>query len=172
MNTAPQIRDATVADADALCRAERDVAAHYPGLLVSLPDELVPSAFRERIVNATNGVGKYLVAEVDGQTVGHASLWPMGLRQNSHVMRLHICVRTEHWHQGYGRALLHGLVTWARANPHVSKIELLVRSTNAPAIRLYRSSGFVEEGRHRNRVRLRDGRFVDDIAMALLLREA
>jgi putative acetyltransferase len=54
----------------------------------------------------------------------------------------------------------------------VSKIELLVRSTNAPAIRLYRSSGFVEEGRHRNRVRLRDGRFVDDIAMALLLREA
>jgi hypothetical protein len=29
----------------------------------------------------------------------------------------------------------------------------------------------VEEGRHRDRVRLQDGTFVDDIAMALLLAE-
>ena len=167
----PQIRNATVADADALCEAEQDVAAHYPGLLVSLPDELVPSAHRERIVKATNGIGKYLVAEVDGQMVGHASLSPMGLKQVSHVLRLDMCVHTGHWHKGYGRALLDGMVTWARANPDVSKIELLVRSTNTPAVRLYRSSGFAEEGRHRNRVKLQDGRLVDDIAMALLLRE-
>ena len=171
MDMAPQIRNATVADADALCQAERDVAAHHPGLLVSLPDELIPSAFRERIANATNGVGKYLVAEEDGRTVGHASLWPMGLKQISHVSRLDMCVHTGHWRKGYGRALLAHLVIWARSSPDVSKIELLVRSTNTPAVGLYRSLGFVEEGRHRNRVKLRDGKFVDDIAMALLLGE-
>jgi hypothetical protein len=38
----------------------------------------------------------------------------------------------------------------------------------APQIRNATVAGFVEEGRHRNRVKLQDGTFVDDIAMALL----
>lgn len=46
------------------------------------------------------------------------------------------------------------------------KIELLVRATNARAIHLYSKLGFIEEGRFRNRVRLPDDEFVDDIAMA------
>lgn len=171
MSMPPQIRNATVADADALCQAQREVVSHHSGLLVSLPDELIPSSFRERIANATNGIGKYLVAEVNGQMVGHASLWPMSLKQIAHVLRLDMCVHMGHWQKGYGRALLHYLVTWARSNPSANKIELLVRSTNTPAVQLYRSFGFVEEGRHRNRIKLQDGGFVDDIAMALLLGE-
>jgi putative acetyltransferase len=147
------------------------VALHHPGLLVSLPHELIPSSFQERIVNATNGIGKYVVAEVDGQMVGHASLWPMGLKQVSHVLRLDMCVHMGHWRKGYGRALLNHLINWAHSNPSASKIELLVRSTNTPAVQLYRSSGFVDEGCHRNRVKLQDGGFVDDISMALLLDE-
>ena len=166
---APQIRNATVGDADVLCQAQREVAVHHPGLLVSMPDELIPSSFQERIVDATNGIGKYLVAEMDGQMVGHASLCPMGLRQISHVLRLDMCIHLGHWHKGYGRALLHHLVNWARSNPSAGKIELLVRPTNIPALQLYRSFGFVDEGRHRNRVKLQNGGFVDDIAMALLL---
>jgi Xaa-Pro aminopeptidase len=46
------IRDAAIADADALCQAERDVVSQHPGMLVSLPDELQVAAFRERIANA------------------------------------------------------------------------------------------------------------------------
>lgn len=44
--------------------------------------------------------------------------------------------------------------------------ELRVRSTNARAIGLYKKLGFVEEGRFRRRLRLEDGTFVDDVAMA------
>ena len=40
------------------------------------------------------------------------------------------------------------------------------RATNERAIRLYLKLGFIEEGRFRKRVRLRDGELVDDIAMA------
>jgi RimJ/RimL family protein N-acetyltransferase len=50
--------------------------------------------------------------------------------------------------------------------PAVHKIELLVRSTNTRARRLYERLGFGEEGIFRDRVRLSDGRFVDDVAMA------
>jgi len=58
------------------------------------------------------------------------------------------------------------LLDWAVRTPRVEKIELLVRSTNRVAIHLYRRLGFTEEGRLRKRVRLPDGTFVDDIAMA------
>ena len=63
--------------------------------------------------------------------------------------------------------MLRHLTEWAGANQAVHKIELLVRSTNTPAIQLYRSFGFFDEGRHLDRVKLQDGRFLDDIAMAL-----
>ena len=46
------------------------------------------------------------------------------------------------------------------------KVELLVRDSNPGAIRLYQRLGFVEEGRFRDRIRLPDGTFVDDVAMA------
>jgi GNAT superfamily N-acetyltransferase len=46
------------------------------------------------------------------------------------------------------------------------KVELLVRDSNPGAIRLYQRLGFVEEGRFRDRIRLPDGTFGDDIAMA------
>jgi ribosomal protein S18 acetylase RimI-like enzyme len=45
-------------------------------------------------------------------------------------------------------------------------VELLVRDSNPGAIRLYQRLGFVEEGRFRDRIRLPDGTFGDDIAMA------
>ena len=90
------IRGAQPEDANLLCNAEREVASLNDGLLVSLPDELHVVSFQDRIFKANQGIGKYLVAEVHGEMVGHASLWPMGLRQVSHVFRLDICV-----HQGH-----------------------------------------------------------------------
>jgi RimJ/RimL family protein N-acetyltransferase len=58
------------------------------------------------------------------------------------------------------------LMDWAKRTLHVGKIELLVRASNQRAIRLYAKLGFVEEGRFKRRVRVPDGSFVDDIAMA------
>ena len=55
---------------------------------------------------------------------------------------------------------------WAKQTPRVRKIELLVRATNEKAVRLYSKFGFLEEGRFKDRVRLSDGDFVDDLAMA------
>jgi putative acetyltransferase len=80
--------------------------------------------------------------------VGHAFLKPMDLRAVAHVFRL-----------------MATLIDWA-LRTRVEKIELIVRSTNQPAIRLYRKFGFVEEGRFRNRVRLADGDYIDDVSMA------
>jgi RimJ/RimL family protein N-acetyltransferase len=163
------LRDARPEDAAMLCEAEREVVANHDGLLVSEPDELEESNFMERITSLSDGRGKYLIAELDGKVVAHASLWPMGLRKVSHVLRLDMCVHVGHWRKGYGEALLRGLLAWAQASAHARKVELLVRSESSAAVALYRKVGFTEEGRLKDRVRLRSGRFVDDISMALHL---
>lgn len=92
-----------------LCEAERQIVGAHDGLLVSEPDELAEEAYRDKIALLSDGRGKYLVAEVSDQVVAHASLWPMGLRNVSHVLCLDMCVHVGHWRQGHGRALLEAL---------------------------------------------------------------
>jgi len=158
------IRDARVEDAAILAAAER-ATAEMPGLLVSRPSELIPGNFEKKIAELAK-IGRYVVAEKAEKIVGHALLDPMPLEALSHVFRLTIVVHPGFRHQGVGEALMRDLMVWAKQTPRVGKIELLVRATNERAIRLYLKLGFVEEGRFRNRVRLPDGSFLDDLAMA------
>ncbi len=164
-----QIRDARPEDVPALCAAEREIVAQFDGLLVSEPDEVSESNFIDRLAAICGGKGKYLVVEEGSTLVAHASLWPMGLKKVSHVLRLDMCVHLGHWRKGHGELLLRALLAWASTESTGLKIELLVRSENEPAIALYRKLGFTEEGRLKKRVHLRSGRYVDDITMALFL---
>ncbi len=168
---ARQIREARLDEAAALSEAERAIVRHQDGLFVSEPDELNEAVYRQRIAAQQRGTTKVLVAEVDGRIVGHAALVPMSLRKIAHVLRLDLCVHLGHWRRGHGEALLRALIDWAVAQPGAHKIELLVRAENAPAIALYEKLGFIIEGRLRHRLRLRDGRYIDDIAIAMLLDE-
>jgi RimJ/RimL family protein N-acetyltransferase len=158
------IRDARIEDAVILAAAERATAG-TPGLLVSRPSEIVVENFERKIVDLSK-LGRYVVAEKDGKIVGHALLDPMPLEAISHVFRLTIVVHPGFQSLGIGATLMRDLMDWTQRTPRVGKIELLVRATNERAIRLYLKLGFVVEGRFRKRVRLPDGNFVDDIAMA------
>jgi ribosomal protein S18 acetylase RimI-like enzyme len=159
------VRSACVEDAPMLCAAERAVA-RTPGLLISRPEELLPEAFVALIEKLTESAGCYFVAEENGSSVGHALLNPMDLAALSHVFRLTVVVHPGQSGRGIGSALMRAVCDWARHSPAVHKVELLVRSTNEPALGLYRKFGFVEEGRLRDRVRLSDGSFVDEVSMA------
>ncbi len=164
------IRTARVADAPALAQAERSIAA-TPGLLVSRPDELTDERFAAKIAAldvADNG--RYLVAEVAGELVGHGLLDPLPLAAVRHVVHLTLAVHPGWQGQGVGRALLEGLIEWARAAPAVEKIELNVRESNATAQALYRKVGFTEVGRWQRRVKLGPDRYVADVAMELLVK--
>jgi ribosomal protein S18 acetylase RimI-like enzyme len=99
--------------------------------------------------------------------VGHALLDPLPLAATSHVCRLTIAVHEGHQRHGVGKALMNALLAWARANPCVEKVELQVRSSNEPALALYRSLGFVEEGRKTRRLKIGPDEYLDDVYMAL-----
>lgn len=157
------IRQARLEDAGVLANAEREIA-RTPGFLASRPHEIVDARFPARI---TDPLGRFLVAEVDGAIVGHGLLEPLALEVTRHVVQLTLAVNLGWQGQGIGRALLTALLEWARAAPHVERVELRVRSGNAAAIALYEKLGFVEEGRLKNRIKLGPDQYVDDVCMGL-----
>lgn len=158
------IRPAREEDAAELCTAERETA-RIPGRLVSRPDEFNEAAF-VRTIGELSESGSYLVAERNGVIVGHAMLDFAGpISGLAHVRSLNIVVHPGFTGQGIGAALLKALQDWARKAADVKRIELRVRDGNTAAINLYTKCGFVEESRFRQRVRLPDGRLIDDIGM-------
>jgi ribosomal protein S18 acetylase RimI-like enzyme len=159
------IREARWEDAPLLAAAERTIAS-VPGRLASRPDEIDDDVIRKKILDL-DGRGLYLVAEHAGTVVGHAFLESLSLAATSHVVRLTIAVHEGHQQKGVGRALMLELLRWARSNSRVEKVELQVRSSNEHAIALYRSLGFVEEGRKTRRLKIGPSEYLDDVYMAL-----
>jgi ribosomal protein S18 acetylase RimI-like enzyme len=159
-----QIRTATQADVTAIWQAEVETAA-IPGHLVSRPGELALESFQIKIRELAS-CGRFVVAEDGGMLRGHALLEPMPLEAVRHVSRLTVVVHPGQTGQGVGTALISYLQNHVGRAPKVHKIELLVRASNTSAIRLYRRLGFSEEGRLAQRIRLPDGVFLDDLAMA------
>jgi RimJ/RimL family protein N-acetyltransferase len=171
LNGLVRVRAAHVDDAPQLAAAERETA-RTSVLLRSLPEELNDDAFAQRIewLEAPGNHGRYLVAlNEQNLPIGHALLDPLPLARSAHIFRLTIVVHPGHTNRGVGVVLMSELLEWARRSRRVEKIELLVRSSNVRAIRLYRSFGFLEEGRLQKAIKLEHGRYVDDLAMALFL---
>jgi putative acetyltransferase len=171
MGQAPlTIRPARVEDAHVLAGTERAIAA-TPGFLVSQPSELTDERFAHKIaaLSAADN-GRYLVAEAEGQIVGHGLLDPLPFASVRHVVHLTLAVHPAWQGRGVGRALLGSLIEWARAAPAVEKIELHVRSSNRAAQALYRKLGFAEMGRWRHRVKIAPDQYLDDVAMELFVK--
>ncbi len=161
------IRRAAVKDAAAFARIMGDPAV-YPQLMqLPYPDD---DMWHTRLAESAQP-GKLdllLVAERDGEVVGHAGMHPVGsaLRRR-HAMMLGISVASACRGQGIGSALMQALCDYADRWGQVLRLELTVYTDNAAAIALYRKFGFEIEGTHRAYA-LRDGVYVDAHAMARL----
>jgi ribosomal protein S18 acetylase RimI-like enzyme len=163
------IRQAKVEDAPCIAEAEREIAQE-PGYFCSQPSELSDQRVKDTISKfLKHKAGIYLVAECEGQVVGHAFLEPLHLKSIYHVAQLTIGVHKGWQEKGIGTKLLEQLIEWARQSETIEKIELNVRASNTTAIALYKKMGFQEEGRLKNRVKVGD-QYIDDIVMALDVR--
>ncbi len=105
-----------------------------------------------------------LVAEVDGQVVGDLWLVRGRLTKSRHTATIGMSVIAGYRGRGLGRSLLTEAITRAR-DWGVEKLVLSVFSSNLAAIGLYRSLGFLEEGRRVRQYRLTVGD-VDEVIMA------
>jgi ribosomal protein S18 acetylase RimI-like enzyme len=109
------------------------------------------------------------VAEEEGRIVGWCDALPGTVSAGTaHIGHLGMGVLKSRRGNGIGRRLIQATIAGARA-VGLEKIELSVYSSNEPAIALYRSFGFREEGK-RLRGRLVDGIYDDVFLMALDIR--
>lgn len=163
------IRHSTLDDIDGIIALYKAAAAS--GGLSRKPDEITP-AYVGSFLRQAGEAGLSLVAVRDGRIVGEIHGWPMPQSQFAHVFGdITIAVHPEAQGQGVGRAVFQGLINDIAATlPHIRRIELGCRESNARAIAMYESLGFVVEGRLKNRVYDEAGFYEDDLAMALLVR--
>lgn len=174
------IRPATPEDAESYIDYLRDIA-RTSDYAVMREDEIKPASetaerFTKELAkadgialvavdaNATSDVG---VRGTDGVVVGDVSFSAKSPRRMRHHGHFGIGIRSTHRGSGLGRALLVTLLDWARAHPTIEKVCLGCFAENEPALRLYRSLGFREEGRRMAEFRDESGRHFDDVQMFL-----
>jgi L-phenylalanine/L-methionine N-acetyltransferase len=108
-----------------------------------------------------------LVAVIEGQPIGAASLHREEHHRRSHAASLGMAVHDAYASRGAGSALMAAIVDLAERWWNIKRLELSVYADNARAIALYERFGFEREGLYRAYA-WRDGEYVDSIAMARL----
>ena len=161
-----EIREATPADAAELVALARAVTSEPEDWLLTSA-EWRSAAAEKRYLRAARRSphAAVYVAQAPEGLVGRLSVARDVHPASRHVADLGLMVAATHRRQGIGRALLQRTVEWARGSG-ISKLELHVFAYNAPAIALYESFGFVQEGYRRRHYR-RDDQYLVAILMAL-----
>jgi RimJ/RimL family protein N-acetyltransferase len=167
------LRTPRPADAAALVAFNIATAEDY-GKLVPEPGEVLSDVGvqREMLEDAEEGAGSSLLlgAFVGEMVAGTVTLFSVGLVKVRHVVELGIAVHPAFRRMGIGSTLLSAALAHAESQPVLEKVVLRVFGDNEPALQLYRSAGFVEEGRQRGQYLFRDGSRHDAVWMAKFLR--
>lgn len=144
-----QLRDAEPADAEGIIElmctitSETENLAYGKGDFKMTPEE--ERAYIGKVKQSPNSV--FLLAFRDSALVGFAALSGYSRPKVAHGAELSMGVLKAHWGLGIAKSLLEAVIEWATTSNAVSKINLLVRTDNEPAINLYRSKGFEIEGK-------------------------
>ncbi len=166
------IQPARPQDAEALVVLRRAVLAEGRWF-ATRADEYAETPEQARVAVSTlrgQPNSALLVALLDGRLVGMVAVHGERLARMHHLGRLEMMVAQDLRGQGIGKALLADAVRWARANPVLRKLSLAVFEDNAAAVALYRSCGFVQEGRRAGEYLLEDGTGRADLLLALGLK--
>lgn len=143
------IRDAEPYDAEAIIELMRTITSETENLAYGSGDfKMTPEderAFVSKVKESCNSV--FLLAFRDGTLAGFAALSGYTRPKVAHGAELSMGVKKAYWGLGIAKELLKAAIDWAASSGAVSKINLLVRTDNTPAINLYKNLGFVIEGK-------------------------
>jgi len=165
------IREAKPSDAGQLIAYVQRLTEEPDSNIELSPGEFTLTAADEKKIltdYARSGNSIYLVAEVGENIVGILICTGGNRRAVRHVTTLGMSVDRLWRGKGIGNKLIAEAITWAKSTEVLTRIELFVLERNERAIHLYRKFGFEIEGRKRKAI-FRDGKYLDEFIMALLL---
>lgn len=119
----------------------------------------------DREGGAAGGDATKFVIEAAGAVIGRCDLFAFD--ELARTCRLGITLNRDHWGQGYGRDAVRVLLRYAFRDRNLNRVWLDVLADNTRAIRAYRASGLVEEGRLRQHA-WHDGAYKDVVVMGVL----
>jgi RimJ/RimL family protein N-acetyltransferase len=165
------IRTGRLEDAEAVLAIQNSVISESEYLItVSEEFNKTPVQQREWLQRLLeNEKETIIVAEINGEVVGWIVFHSQNRKRLSHTGSFGMMIHKNYRGMGIGKMLLTGLLEWAERNPLIEKVSLGVFSTNNRAISMYKSMGFIEEGRKIKEFRINENEYVDDILMYKLV---
>lgn len=125
----------------------------------------VPARAYRRRFRQRSGLETHIVALEGSRLIGHVNVQRERHPVTHHVASLSIAVAADARGRGIGRRLMEEAIAWSR-RVGIEKLVLSVYPHNEAAISLYRSFGFVDEGRLARHSRKSYG-YEDEILMAV-----
>lgn len=163
------IRSVKIEDATAVLHILREVVSEGT-FLINVSEEFHKTLEQQKesikkILDNENKKEIMVVAEINDEVAGWIVFYPQNRTRMSHTGSFTMMLSNSYRGRGIGKMLLKALLDWAENNPRIEKVSLGVFSTNQSAIALYKSMGFVEEGRKIKEYKMDDNEYVDDILM-------
>lgn len=143
---------------------ETNYMMYEPGEREEKAKELQP--IKSLIESASTDHDFLLIAEVDDKIIGYISAERGEPNRINHTAYIVLGIRDGHRGQGIGKEFFRRLDTWA-LNNGITRLELTVMCSNAPAKYLYEKNGFVIEGVKKYSM-LVNGQYEDEYYMAKL----
>ncbi len=168
------IRALVAADLPAY-KALRDemLFAHPEAFTSDAAEEVVkePADYLQRLGLDRRQRGHFVLGAWRGERlVGAIGLERDRRRKGNHIGHvIGMMVRPEARGQGIGRALLEGLIGEARRSAGMEMLTLTVTASNAAAVGLYETTGFMSYGLLVRAIKLANGQYHDKLHMVLTL---
>jgi ribosomal protein S18 acetylase RimI-like enzyme len=163
MGEALEIRPAKPSDARAFLEFWTAIVAEER--FVRSEEVRVPARAYRRRFRQRSRLEIHIVASEGGRLIGHVNVQRERHPVTHHVASLSIAVAADARGRGIGRRLMEEAVAWSK-RVGIEKLVLSVYPHNEAAISLYRSFGFVDEGRLARHSRKSYG-YEDEILMAV-----
>lgn len=167
INSKFYIRTGHIDDAQSILDIQREVIKENK-YLISESDEFDKSLAQQR-----NWIQKILdneretiiIAETSEEVIGWIVFESPNRKRLSHTGSFETMIHRDYRGIGIGKMLIRELLAWAETNSLIKKVSLGVLSSNKRALSLYKSMGFVEEGRKNKEIKISENEYVDDVLM-------
>jgi len=165
------LRDPVIEDAPAMVAYPKAVGAETDFLLCDENgiDGLTLEGEQQWIKGTLDAPNtKMFLGFVDGELVALFDVRAAARSRISHNAGIAISIKRDYWGLGIGSIAMQAMIDFARSTNFLRTLTLEVREGNERAIALYKRFGFVEIGRHKERINVR-GTYYDEILMDLKL---